>query len=253
MGVIIRKQRQNNGILMITLNRPEKRNAINFQMIKDLREVIDFAENDESVKMLVIKGAGEQAFCSGGDLSEFHALETEAEAYKMLTMMGEILYRLATLSKPTIAYLNGAAVGGGCEIAAACDIRIANHHTVVGFVQANQGITTGWGGGTLLLEKLQAQEAMQMLMSGAVISALEAKEIGFISEIMDDEHCFTSYLEKYGNKQMDVLKAYKRLLVAKWEAAHLKERMDEEIKVCSKLWETEEHISAVKQFLQRRK
>lgn len=240
-------------ILQLTINRPEKRNAISYEVMDELDKAIEMARVDDRVKMLLIRGVGEQAFCSGGDLSEFHALDTEEEAFGMLSKMGHVLYKLATLPKPTIAYINGTAIGGGCEIATACDIRIAKPGVKMGFVQGKQAITTGWGCGTILLEKMPASSALSLLWSANIILAEEAKELGFITEVIDSDEQVLSWLGQYIDKQSGVLQAYKRMLVRKWEQTNLEERMTEEIRLCAKLWEKEEHMLAVKEFRERKK
>ena len=240
-------------ILQLTINRPDKRNAISYEVMDELDAAIDWANKDERVKILLIRGAGEQAFCSGGDLSEFHALETEEAAFGMLSKMGQVLYKLATFPKPTIAYINGTAIGGGCEIATACDIRIAKKGVKMGFVQGHQAITTGWGCGTILTEKLSPANAMALLWSAGIMLPEEAMKLGFISEVTEDDEQVLTILERYNDKQGEVLQAYKNMLVRKWEQTNLRERMMEEIKVCAKLWEKEEHLLAVKQFRERKK
>ncbi|MGN1385124.1 MAG: enoyl-CoA hydratase/isomerase family protein [Bacillus sp. (in: firmicutes)] len=240
-------------ILQLTINRPDKRNAISYEVMDELDAAIDWAKEDERVKILLIRGAGGQAFCSGGDLSEFHALETEEAAFGMLSKMGQVLYKLATFSKPTIAYINGTAIGGGCEIATACDIRIAKKGVKMGFVQGHQAITTGWGCGTILTEKLSPANAMALLWSADIMLPEEAMELGFISEVTEDDEQVLTILERYNDKQGEVLQAYKNMLVRKWEQTNLRERMMEEIKVCAKLWEKEEHLLAVKRFRERKK
>lgn len=240
-------------ILQLTINRPDKRNAISYEVMDELDAALEMARVDDQVKILLIRGASEQAFCSGGDLSEFHALETEAEAFRMLSKMGHVLYKLATFPKPTIAYINGTAIGGGCEIATACDIRIAKQGVKMGFVQGNQAITTGWGCGTILMEKMPVSDALSLLWSASIILAEEAKEYGFITEVVECDEQALSYLDQFNDKQSEVLRAYKSILIRKWEQTNLEERMIEEIKLCAKLWEKEEHMLAVTQFRERRK
>lgn len=251
MEDILQTHTGDTGIFTMAINRPEKRNAVNFQLISRLREALAYAAKAEEVKLIVIRGAGERAFCSGGDLHEFHSLTTAQEAEVMLSEMGRVLYDLATIEKPTFAYINGMAVGGGCEIASACDVRIARSHAKFGFIQANQGITTGWGGGTLLAEKLNPSEAVQLLMSGNIFTAEEGVRTGFISRIVENDSEFAEYIDSFGSKSSEVLKSYKRILIEKWKKGHLKARMEEEIRMCSILWETEEHLSAVRRFNSR--
>ena len=106
-----------NGIAKFTIDRPEMRNAINYAVMEGLEKFLDQIEENPEVAYAVITGAGDRAFCSGGDLSEFHSLRTADEAYPMLSKMAGLLYRVATLPMPVIALVNGTAVGGGCEIA----------------------------------------------------------------------------------------------------------------------------------------
>jgi len=240
-------------VMELGINRPEKRNAINFHLMDEIADSLELAKNDSSVKLIVIRGIGDQAFCSGGDLFDFHALETETRAYEMLSKMGEVLHVLATFPKPTIAYINGIAIGGGCEIATACDIRIAHVDAKMGFVQGNQAITTGWGGGTLLMEKKNVDQALHILYSAGIMTASEAEKRGFVTEIVKDDKAFHQILQQYSQKEYEVLQAYKRILLRKWNGIEIKDRMLEEIECCSKLWIKEEHLLAMKRFHNRKK
>ncbi|WP_409292103.1 enoyl-CoA hydratase/isomerase family protein [Peribacillus sp. SCS-37] len=239
-----------NGLFRIVINRPERRNAVNFEVMSGLKDALETAEKERVIKAVLIRGAGDAAFCSGGDLKEFHSLETEAEAYEMLSKMGSIVLRLLTLKKPTIAFMNGAAVGGGCEIAAACDIRVAVPGIKLGFVQGNQGITTGWGGASILYEKLPASACLRLLLSGQVFTAAAARDLGFIDYILDSGESgeWKDYLDALLNKESGVLSGYKKLLISKWEEGNLHGRIHEEIAECSRLWVSEPHMEAVRRF-----
>jgi enoyl-CoA hydratase len=238
------------GVLLFTINRPDRRNAINFEVMDGLEHALTLAAADD-VKFFAITGAGEQAFCSGGDLSAFHLLKTEKEAYGMLSRMAGILYKLLTLTKPTIAILNGTAVGGGCEIAAACDYRIGREEMRAGFVQANLAITTGWGGGSILLEKLPHEIAFRMLLNAKIHSAGELREFGFLHAIYtgDAVAACLSFLEESLQKEASVLGAYKVLLNKKWENLSMRERMEEEAAGCAVLWEADAHHQKVDDFM----
>ncbi|MBM7692377.1 enoyl-CoA hydratase/carnithine racemase [Peribacillus deserti] len=242
------------GLLTIIINRPEKRNAINFEVMDGLELALELAEQDSSIKAVMIRGEGNQAFCAGGDLKEFHVLKTADDALVMLSRMGSILYRLLTFHKPTIANINGTAVGGGCEIAAACDIRLADRTAKLGFVQGNQGITTGWGGASILYEKLPVRAAFELLLGADVHTAEKAKELGFIDYIISEnqDEGWDSLQSRLLSKEAPVLMAYKNLLVKKWEASGLLARINEEIKECSRLWETDVHFDAVKRFMDKK-
>ncbi|MFS0782411.1 enoyl-CoA hydratase/isomerase family protein [Bacillus sp. 1P06AnD] len=253
MKDILLKEKREQGILILRLNRPEKRNAISFSMIAALGQALEEAANDPQVNALIVTGTGEAAFCSGGDLDDFHSLANQKEAFAMLSQMGDVLYKLAVFPKPTIAYINGAAVGGGCEIAAACDFRLAAPGAKVGFIQGNQAITTGWGGASLILEKMASSNAMEMLFSGKVYSTELACSAGFIQKSVPSLEHAVEYAGSYCQKLPQVLAAYKQVLIEKWEASSLEDRMKKEILACSYLWESEQHMDAVRAFREKKR
>ncbi|MEK3855233.1 enoyl-CoA hydratase/isomerase family protein [Cytobacillus sp. FSL H8-0458] len=241
-----------NGLLIFRINRPEKRNAINYEVMDGLETAIHMA-GKKSVKALAITGEGDQAFCSGGDLSSFHNLKTESKAFGMLSRMAALLKKLLFLRKPTIAILNGTAVGGGCELAAACDYRIAKAGIKAGFIQGTLAITTGWGGGSIIMEKMLPANAMRMLMEAKLYTEEELKELGFIHSVFqgDSADGCLSFLERMLRLESEVLEAYKDLLVNKWAKAGLEERIDQEVRCCSVLWEGEAHHAKVDSFLNK--
>ncbi len=238
--------------LLVTLNRPEVKNAINFEVMNILDKAIERVKKDVNLKALVITGAGD-VFCSGGDLKEFHLLDNQLDALQMLSCMGDILYKIATLPKPVFAFLNGPAVGGGLELATACDFRYAKKGTVIGFIQIQQGITTGWGGGELLLEKVPEGIGMEWLMSGKRFSVNEAYTHGFVNSIMPEinEEIMTPLVESIIKNDIQALMAYKEIVVRKRKASDLHVRMQEEIKRCSELWVLPTHMEAVKRFKEK--
>lgn len=242
------------GIAWIVLNRPEKRNAIDYDVMETLPKLLDEIENNDEDQIVAITGTGDEAFCSGGDLSIFHALHTKEEAQAMLSKMGDVLLRLLFFPKPTFACLNGTAVGGGCEIATTCDFRIAAPHSKVGFVQGTLGITTGWGASTVLYERLPQTIAMEMLLTAKRYTAEEAKQLKFIQEIITDsdfQKGCQNYLNNYTRLTTPILKAYKKRWLDKLDQAEMKERFRKEIDECSTLWESDEHHEAVQRFLNK--
>jgi enoyl-CoA hydratase len=239
-----------NEIAWLILNRPEKRNAIDYDVIELFNEKLDMAESRNDVKIVVITGAGNDAFCSGGDLSVFHRIHTKQDAKEMLLKMAKVLYKLFCFPKPTVAYLNGTAVGGGCEIATACDFRIAQKNTKLGFIQGKLGITTGWGGSTYLMERVNTQEALQLLMSADPFDAMEGIKKGFIQNIYERE-LFNQWLSSYTNQPLGVLLAYKQRFLAHHDPEVLFKRVLDEIEDCSTLWETPEHHEAVERFINK--
>ncbi|WP_216830886.1 enoyl-CoA hydratase/isomerase family protein [Alkalihalobacterium elongatum] len=242
------------GIAWLIINREDKRNAVDYDVMNLLTEKLDEIEQNEEDKLVVIRGKGDQAFCSGGDLSIFHLLHTKKEAEQMLSKMGEILFRLFFFPKPTVAAINGTAVGGGCELATACDFRIAAPHAKVGFVQGTLGITTGWGASTMLFERIDQANALQMLMTAKRFGVEEAVKLNFIQQIIDAENFEAGckeWVTPFLKQSTPVLRAYKKRFNDQFDKASVKHRFLNEIEECSTLWESDEHHAAVERFLSK--
>ncbi len=238
-------------IVTFTITRPEVRNAVNHKVMDGLERFICQLERDRSVKWGVITSEGGEAFCSGGDLGEFHALATSEQALPMLLRMTGLLYRLATLPIPIIALMDGVAVGGGCEIAAACDYRLMKSSGKAGFIQGTLAITAGWGGASLLYEKESNHgRVLQLLTEARVHKAEDLAEWGWITELYsgDKQQALECFTEKTAHIDPSVLQAYKSIAIRKWKQSKLKERMMEECKQCAVLWESDAHHAAVERF-----
>ncbi|WP_234028579.1 enoyl-CoA hydratase/isomerase family protein [Lentibacillus sp. Marseille-P4043] len=241
------------GYVEIKLNRPEKRNAISGEMRTDLKEAIQRAKQ-EPISCLVITGTGDEVFCAGGDLKELHGDLTTEEAFSQLYEMKEVLYEIAAFPVPTICLLNGNALGGGCELAAACDVRIAKDTATFGFVQTKLGITPGWGGGVLLYESVHASFAFHWLMAAEIYDARYLQEQGFIHKVVEkaDWNNHEKLLEPYVTKSFEQMKLIKRQYLKKISILSLSSLMDEEVRVCANLWESPAHKKAVGKFLARK-
>ncbi len=173
------------GVATITVHRPEKRNALNARVRQELVTALDALEPRDDVKVVVITGAGEKAFIAGADIGEF-AERTPIEQRR--AMEGRRAFNvLADFPKPTIASINGYALGGGCELALACDLRIAARSARLGQPEVNLGILPG-GGGTQRLPRLVGMgRAMRLILTGELIGAEEAERIGLVDEVVDDD------------------------------------------------------------------
>lgn len=244
------------GIVTFTINREDKRNAVNDEVMNGLQEAITYVEQNDNVRFFVITGAGERSFCSGGDLSVFHALQTEDEAFGMLSKMAKILYKLATLPVPTIALINGTAVGGGCEIATACDFRLIANHAKAGFIQGTLAITSGWGGGTYLFERgLRHDQALKMLVDAKAYDAQTLYDIGWAMDVFygTKQEALVDFIDDMRKIHPSVHQAYKEIELRKWRERHMYERVMEEVRTCAKLWESDAHHQAVNDFLTKPK
>ncbi len=253
MARFVTYKRYPDGYGEICLNRPEKRNAISRQMQEELSVCLDQAEGD-TIKYLVITGAGNRMFCAGGDLFELHGNLSPEQAYEILRPMQEVMYRILKFPVPTICLLNGDALGGGCEIATACDIRIAREQTKFGFVQTRIGILPGWGGGALLYQKVNPSFALRWLMGGHTFDAQELKECGWIHRIVTDSDWFerSTLLQDYTSKSRKQMELLKEQFLNRLIEQDLAVQMSDEVKNSASLWDSPEHKAAIEKFFSRK-
>src|SRR2546426_1961921 len=170
-------------IAYVTLNRPKVLNALNQRTWENLRTAFEDARDDAQVRGVILTGAGDKAFIAGADISEL-AHVTAVEAEESSTFGQAVLNLIENLGKPVIAAVNGFALGGGCETAMACTIRVASEHVKFGQPEVKLGLIPG-GGGTQRLPRLVGKgRALQLILSGAMITAQEAYRIGLVNEIV---------------------------------------------------------------------
>ena len=170
-------------IAYVTLNRQKVLNALNQRTWEDLRAAFEDARDDAEVRGVILTGAGDKAFIAGADISELSHV-TAIEAEKSSTYGQEVLNLIENLGKPVIAAINGFALGGGCETAMACTIRVATEHAKFGQPEVTLGLIPG-GGGTQRLPRLIGKgRALQIILSGEMISAQEAFRIGLVNEVV---------------------------------------------------------------------
>jgi enoyl-CoA hydratase/carnithine racemase len=169
------------GLAVVTINRPEARNAIALHTMDQLEQAIARAEG---ALCLVIRGEGDKAFVSGGDLKELSALRTEEQAAAMAWRMRSICDRLANFPAPVVAALNGHALGGGAEVAVAADIRVAADDIKIGFNQVSLGIMPAWGGAERLATLIGRGRALMLAGTGAVLTADQAERAGLVDRVL---------------------------------------------------------------------
>jgi enoyl-CoA hydratase/carnithine racemase len=169
------------GLAIITIDRPHARNAISLETMEQLDKALDGAEGAAA---LVLTGAGDRAFVSGGDLKELSALRTEEQAAAMAFRMRSICDRIAGFPGPTLAALNGHALGGGAEFAVAADIRVAADDIKIGFNQVALAIMPAWGGAERLVDLVGYSRALLLAGTGRIMAATEAERIGLIDQVI---------------------------------------------------------------------
>jgi len=172
-----------NGIARVTINRPDKLNALNATVIAELADAVTRIETDAAVRGVILTGAGQKAFVAGADISEL-ASQTPAEG-KARALQGQFVFRrLEKCGKPVIAAVNGFALGGGCELAMACHLRIAAEYAKFGQPEVKLGIAPGYGGTARLPRLVGRGRALELLLTGAMIDAAEAHRIGLVNRVV---------------------------------------------------------------------
>ena len=183
MKHIVLDLQTNIDIAIIKINRPEVLNALNKEIMTELSQAIDIVSTDDGIKVIVITGTGERSFCAGADIRYVVNVDPiEAERYA--TFIHTLLNKIENLQKPVIAAINGYALGGGCELALACDIRIASSNAKIGQTEVTIGIPPGWGGTQRLLRIVGPAKAKELIYTGKMITAEEAAQIGLVNKVV---------------------------------------------------------------------
>lgn len=173
-------------ILTISIARPESLNALNVATIEEIRTAIQDAYDDKEVKGIIITGEGEKSFVAGADIKEIAELN-ELNARKFAENGQEVFSLIEQSEKPVIAAVNGFALGGGCELAMACHIRIASENAKFGQPEVNLGVIPGYGGTQRLTQLVGKGKALELLMTGDMISANDAKSVGLVNHVVENK------------------------------------------------------------------
>ncbi|HJV84969.1 MAG TPA: enoyl-CoA hydratase/isomerase family protein [Noviherbaspirillum sp.] len=184
-------------VLRVCINRPEKRNCLSRNVLAELGQVFADHSTDTSLRAAVLTGAGDKSFAAGGDLKEFVALRSEEDAQGLFRHANEALSAIRRFPVPVIAALNGVALGGGAELALACDFRVAATHAGMGFVQGKLNISTGFGGGTDLIQLVGAHRALGLLINAEIMDAHKARAIGLIDAVAEQEESLDQCVERF--------------------------------------------------------
>ncbi|MFJ7973435.1 enoyl-CoA hydratase [Psychrobacillus sp. NPDC096389] len=190
----VQVEKRSDGIAIITLNRMEAANALSKQMLDDLKTATNDLRNNREVRVIILTGAGEKAFCAGADLKERKTM-TENEVRQAVRSIGEAVNEVANLPQPVIAALNGVAFGGGLELALACDIRIGAEEAKVGLTETSLGIIPGAGGTQRLPRLIGVGKAKELIYSAKRLSADEAEGIGILEYVVPRESLLDKALE----------------------------------------------------------
>lgn len=170
-------------IALLRINRPEALNAMNIDVISELSRTVDIVGGDDSIKVVIITGAGEKSFCAGADISYMVNIDP-ITAEKYASTAQSVLNKIERLEKPVIGAVNGYALGGGCELAMVCDIRIASSNAKLGQPEVTIGIPPGWGGTQRLMRLVGPAKAKELVFTGRMVSAEEAFQLGLVNNVI---------------------------------------------------------------------
>ena len=242
------------GVATITINRPDKYNALNTSVVLKLREFFGEAEDDPNVRVVVLTGAGEKAFAAGADISEFKG--KDSKTIRPRVERGQELTKfIESMSKPSIAAVNGFALGGGCEFAMACDIRYASANAKLGQPEINLGVIPGYGGTVRLARLVGLGRAKELVYTGDHITAEEAHRIGLVNSVFDSIDALREgtmeLAKKLALRPGVALKLAKQSLNNAWQMG-LEENLAFELDVFTQTFDTEDKIEGVDAFLNKR-
>lgn len=242
-----------NGLLIATISRPESLNALNIATIDELRVLITEVYDNDDIKAVILTGAGEKAFVAGADITEIADLD-EMNARSFAENGQEVFAMFENCPKPVMAAVNGFALGGGCELAMACHMRIATLNAKFGQPEVNLGIIPGYGGTQRLTQLIGKGKAFELMMTGDMISADEAKNLGLVNHVVKDKGELMELSEKILSKILSKAPLAVGMIVDCVNAVFLEEDgYQMEANAFAHCTKTEDFAEGTSAFLEKRK
>lgn len=244
----------NQNIGLITINRPDKLNALNRETLTELKMVLEKLRSDENIFVVIITGSGEKAFIAGADISEINKLNM-LEGKKFAEFGQSVFSLIEKFEKPVIAAVNGFALGGGCELALSCHIRYAGENAKFGQPEVNLGIIPGYGGTQRLTRLINSGRAAEMILTGDMIDANEALKIGLVNKVYPQSELQSSVFDiavKIASKGQQAIRLALKAIKAVDEVT-LQEGQNLEAALFALCCGTEDFKEGTKAFLEKRK
>ncbi len=242
------------GTLVITVNRPDKMNALNKDVIHELGKVMDEVYNNDEIKTAIITGAGEKAFVAGADISEFVSLDYSQGTALAKAGQDGVFNKIENCHKPVIAAVNGFALGGGCELAMSCHFRVAAANAKFGQPEVNLGLIPGYGGTQRLTQLVGKGKAMELMMTGDMIGADEAKALGLVNHVVPQEELLAKAKEVLQKIHIKAPVAVSKVIACVNDAANCNPAgFDHEITRFGECFTTEDMKEGTSAFLEKRK
>ncbi len=243
------------GVLQITLNRPQKRNALSRGMLAELREVFEAAVADQTLLVAVLQGAGEKCFAAGGDLRDLNTVRTQADTVAMAETGRAALEAVRRFPVPVVAALNGDALGGGAELALACDFRVMAAHAHIGFIHGRLNIATAWGGGVDPMRLLGSATGLRLLARSELVDADTALAMGLADSITGVGETLAEavqrFIEPICRQVPQVVRAYKAVATAVRQGEPRETLVAVERRMFIDTWLHEDHWAAAEKVLQK--
>jgi len=242
------------GVATITFNRPKALNAMNWETMTELKAAVTSCRDDESIKAIILTGAGEKSFVAGADIVEMQNLRPK-EALAFMELGNDTLRMLETLSKPSIAAVNGFALGGGTEISMACDMRFAAENARFGQPEILIGLIPGWGGTQRLARLIGMGRAKELIMGGEMIDAKRAYEVGLVNRVFAPDQLMAE-TKKFAGKLAGLpgfaLKMAKHAINFGYDLS-LDNAVRLEVECCAQCFSTDDQKEGMKAFIEKRK
>ncbi len=240
------------GILIISISRPEKLNALNTNLIRDIDDQVDYGIANDDIKGIIITGVGEKAFAAGADIAEF-VNHSKEEAMAMAAAGHATFRKIETATKPVVAAVNGFALGGGCELAMACHFRVASETAKFGQPEVNLGLVPGYGGSQRLTQLIGRSRALQHLVTGDMIDAETALKLGLVNKVCEDDVVSESivFLNKITVKAPLAVAELIQLVDANFNPE--KDGFKEEIEAFGRCFDTQDFREGTQAFMEKRK
>jgi enoyl-CoA hydratase len=243
---------EENSICIITINRPDKLNALNKDVFNELDRAVDELIQNQNIKSAIITGAGNKAFVAGADISEFTELKI-SQASELAARGQRVFDKIENSPKPIVAAVNGFALGGGCELALSCHFIYASENAKFGQPEVNLGLIPGYGGTQRLTQVAGKSRAMEMLMTGKMINAKEAQQYGIVNEVLASEELLAKVKEVLVLIQSKAPVAVAKVIECVNNFDHTQQGYDFEIQKFAECFATEDMKEGASAFLEKRK
>jgi enoyl-CoA hydratase len=246
------KVESSDGVLRVTINRPEKRNALSAEVLRSLADAFASNADNPQLRVAVLRGAGEQCFAAGGDLRELASITTLDGAAEMARDAKASLDAIRQFPLPVVAALNGDAMGGGAELSVACDFRIAAAHARIGFVQGRLNIATAWGGGIDLMRLVGTSRGLGLLCRGDMLSGADALALGLIDAVAREgqslDDLLADFIAPILKQSAQVLRAFKAVAGGVRAGLSRDELNEIETRMFAQTWIHQDHWTAAEKI-----